>query len=152
MRLSQGQQKYVKELSLRNGGLLTPDLLVSDAQKKNSPLHSLFEWDVNKAAMAQWIATARTIIASVHVTVTEHSIVVPTPAYVEDPDKPRGAQGYVSTFTLRSDKEKARRVLVRELERAESYMQRAYTVAAAVGLSGEVESLLAQVRRIARSA
>lgn len=152
MKLSKEQQQRVKELSLSNGGLLTPDLIIEDAKSKTSPLHSLFEWNLKKAALAQWQYTARVIVASVHVSVSEHKVILPAPAYVEDPDKPRNTQGYVSTVTLRSDKDKARRALIQELERAESYMQRAYKVAEAVGLSHEVEELLARIRHIARSA
>jgi hypothetical protein len=152
MRLTKEQQQYVKELSLANGGVITPDLIIKDAKRKKSPLHECFNWDVNKAAMEHWLGVARNIISSVQVTVTEHTVVFPTPAYVEDPDKPKGTQGYVSTITLRSNKDKARRALIRELERAEAFMQRAYNVAAAVGLSNEIEALLAQIRSIARSA
>jgi len=152
VRLTKSQQLYIKELAFSNGGKMTPDLIIADAKKKRSPLHGLFEWDLKKAAHQHWLVTARTIITSVTVVCTEHTITIPTNAYIEDPDKPRGSQGYVSTVTLRSDKEKARRALVRELERAESFMQRAYNVAAAVGLSDEVESILAQIRSIARSA
>ena len=152
MRLTKAQQLHVKELALANGGRMSPDLIIADAKKKRSPIHGLFEWDLKKAAHQHWLDTARTIITSVTVVCTEHTVTIPTNAYIEDPDKPIGSQGYVSTVTLRNDKEKARRALWRELERAESYLHRAHRVAAAVGLSNEVESILAQIRNLQRAA
>jgi len=55
------QQKY---------GRIENRLVVKEARKKSSPLHSEFEWDINKAAMAHWEDRAkyiRTHIAAVYV-------------------------------------------------------------------------------------
>ena len=56
MNMTPEQREAVKkrliEIEEANGGRLTPDAVVRDAKRKDSPLHSCFEWDVKKAAAA----------------------------------------------------------------------------------------------------
>ena len=64
------------------------------------------------------------------------------PAYVRDPDTD---SGYVSTVTLRTDRDRARKALTAELERAYSAMTRAYDVGASLGISSEIEEIRARI-------
>ncbi len=79
-------------------GALTPDLVVREARKKTSPLHSCFEWDNDKAAEKYRKYEARNLTRSV--LVVTQQVATPVRAFHNVPitfktsdDK---AQGYVS--------------------------------------------------------
>lgn len=132
------------QIEARNGGRLTPDMVVQDAKRKDSPLHACFEWDVKKAAAAYWLDQARELITSVRVVVrTEHTN-VSSVFYVRDPSAGK-EQGYVSVTTLRTDKEMAREALVSEFSRVADMLRRAREVAAVLECQGDVEDLLKSV-------
>jgi len=52
----------------RKHGVLTPDLVLREAQKKKSPLRKWFEWDDTEAARQYRLEQARELIRSVVVT------------------------------------------------------------------------------------
>ena len=139
--------KRLAELAKQNG-VLTPAAVVEDAMDENSPLHEEFEWDPKKAAMSFWVMTARRIIKSYMVTVEIGKITVAARGYMRDPDSKANAQGYVSTAELRSDKDRAMRALVYELDMIDSYILRAKLQAAALGLEDEIELVATVVKRI----
>lgn len=43
--------EYLEALRVKHNGFLTPQIIVSDAQKKKSPLRGCFEWDDETAAV-----------------------------------------------------------------------------------------------------
>lgn len=132
------------QIEARNGGRLTPDMVVQDAKRKDSPLHACFEWDVKKAAAAYWLDQARELITSVRVVVrTEHTN-VSSVFYVRDPSAGK-EQGYVSVTKLRTDKDMAREALVSEFSRVADMLRRAREVAAVLECQGDVEDLLKSV-------
>lgn len=133
-------------------GVITPDDVLADAENPESPLHDQFDWDDSSAARKYRKAQARTLLNSVQLVLHEKKHLISSIAYVRSPDAGPKEQGYVSTVVLRDDKARARRVLIAELERAESALQRAYDVANAVGLSADVEKLLAQIRGVRAAA
>jgi hypothetical protein len=141
----------LKWLQDERGGL-DPRAVVEDAKNPESPLHTYFEWDTEKAAESYWLIQARSLIRSVRLVVSEEKISLSTIAYVRDPEKGRNETGYVSTTYIRTDKEKARQALMQELSRAESAVERAYNVADSLGLADEVSFLLAQIRGIRSAA
>lgn len=69
---------------LEKDGRLTPEAVVEDARDPGSPLHELFEWNVDKAAMKHWMDRARTLIRSVEVVIRNERLTVSTVAYVRD--------------------------------------------------------------------
>lgn len=145
MRLTEEQVARLKALEDRKGRL-TPDVVVADAKKKASPLHSLFEWNTGKAAHAWWLETAREVIASVKLVIRTETVVLGTTfGYVRDPDVPGNVQGYQSTPAMRRDPERAREALVAELKRAASYVERCRKLALALGLEAEIEALIDQI-------
>ena len=132
-------------------GEITPRIVVEDAQNPDSPLHGEFDWDLEKAAWAHWEDCARLLIRKVNFKIVRRKNSIPTEviAYVRDPDKPAREQGYVSTIVVQNDKDKARRVVAQECERAMRGLERVYKVAEAVSISGsEVESIMARIRGI----
>lgn len=128
-----------------NGGRLTPDAVVKDARRKDSPLHGCFEWDLKKAAAAHWLDQARDLITSVRVTVQTTHTQVKSVFYVRDPSAGNGEQGYVSIKTLRSDKGLARDAIVAEFTRVADALRRARELAAALDAGEEVETLIKSV-------
>jgi hypothetical protein len=137
----------INEIAERNGGKIRPDDVVADARDPSSPLHERFEWDVEKAARAHWLDTARELIRAVRVTITTDTTIVTSVAYVRDPSVGSDEQGYVSVTTLRSDEDLAREAIVYEFARAQGALTRAREVAAALNLRNEVDRLIAGVER-----
>lgn len=123
-------------------GELTPELVVQDAKSENSPLHHLFEWDVEKASQAHWHATARALIRSVRVTVVHEERVLAAPYFVRNPGLPHDEQGYVSVARLRTDADLARDAVSAECARAISAFKRAQAVAAALNVDNELDELV----------
>ena len=54
-------------LMARHGGQVEAEDILKDAQKKNSPLHSFFEWDDKTAAHEYRLTQAREIIRSIKI-------------------------------------------------------------------------------------
>lgn len=138
----------INQIAARNGGKIRPDDVVEDARDPSSPLHERFQWDVEKAARAHWLDTARELIRAVRVTITTDTTVVSSVAYVRDPSVDADEQGYVSIATLRSDEDLAREAIVYEFARAQGALTRAREVAAALNLKPEVDRLIAGVNRV----
>ena len=146
MNMTPEQREAVKkrliEIEEANGGRLTPDAVVRDAKRKDSPLHSCFEWDVKKAAAAHWIEQARDLITSIRIVVKTDHTNVSAVYYVRDPAAKSGEQGYVSVTKVRTDADMAREVLVAEFGRVADMLRRARELAAALEAQSEVEALL----------
>jgi hypothetical protein len=126
------------KLAKRDGALLV-DSVVEDASNPTSPMHDCFEWDLQKAALNDWRATARRLIQSyqVRVTVDEEIVVVPT--WVRDTTKAPTEQGYAETLQVRDSKELAAETLRSELARLASMFVRVVSLARVFGLQRMVE-------------
>lgn len=133
-------------------GEVTAEVVLRDARKKSSPLHPYFEWDDRLAAHEWRKEQARRLIREVRLVIHESETTVRRIGYVRDPDKEYHDPGYVSTVVLRNDKQRAREALVAELDRAEAALARAYDVADALDLTGEIESLRARLHGIRSAA
>jgi len=100
------------DLSEKHKGL-TPELLLKEARKKRSPLHSWFEWDDTEAAEHYRLIQARRMIRSVEVVANTHDINVRAlqqVRYGDDEVKFQTIQTIASDEELRSQViEKARR-------------------------------------------
>jgi len=139
--MRQEQIDRLTELQDANGRL-TPEAVVTDARDPQSPLHELFNWDVEKAAEGFWLDRARSIIRSVEVVIKTHRTVVRTPYYVRDPEAEQKEQGYVSITKVRSEPDLARDVLVAEFSRAADILRRAHEVSKALELEERVSEIL----------
>jgi hypothetical protein len=126
-------------------GQLTPAVVVADAKRPESPLHALFEWDVEAAARKYWLHQARVIIHSVRLVSSSETVTIAAPYYVRDPTMPGGEQGYVSVAELRKSPEQARESVRLEFGRAESALLRARSVADALNMSEEIDQLMKQL-------
>jgi hypothetical protein len=139
-------------LADRNGGRLTPDIVVAAARSNDSPLHAYFAsrdcWDTKKAADHWAVAVARDLIRSVKVEVTTTDFTVKAPAFVRDPSA-GDAQGYASLSRLRSDTDLAREAVVAEFARVSAALARAQAVAAALNLTDEIGELRSRMSAFA---
>lgn len=125
-------------------GTLTPELVVSDAKRKDSPLHDLFEWDTKKAAQAHWEDVARSLIRNVRVVIVNEGRALKAPFFVRDPSLPHATQGYTTVDKLRTDADLARDAVADECSRAAAAFRRAQEVAHAVGVESSVQELLTE--------
>jgi hypothetical protein len=127
---------------LEQNGRLTPSRVVEDAKRPESPLHKLFDWDVQKAAEQFWLDRARDVIRAVKVVITTDTITVRSPYYVPDPSKNGKEQGYTNLDALREDPSFARQALMAECERASGVMRRARVIALALGMTDKVDAIM----------
>ena len=141
----------IRALESKDGTITAADVL-NDAYDPTSPLHECFEWDDSKAASAHRLEQARGLIRSVRLVITNEESTVRTVAYVRDPAKPTGEQGYISTFKLRQSPQDARAALMAELDRADNAMDRATAVANSLGLGGQIGEVRAALAGIKESA
>jgi hypothetical protein len=148
MKLTQAQLAHIKGLETARGQLSARRLL-ADAKRTRSPLHPLFNWNLKAAAEHWWLHRARVIIGAVTLQVSHHETVLKVPAYITG----SGSAGqYRSVVNLRSDPDAARESLIVCLETAAGHLRRAYDIAAPLGLSRQIDGLLAQVAGVARIA
>lgn len=141
-------KEWINSVADKHAGRLSPDMLVKEAKNPRSPGHSFFNWSDAAAAHQHRLYQARVLIAGVTVKVeTEHRTYTAV-AYVRDPRLPDKVQGYVQTSRIRSDSEYAHEVLVEEFARAASHLRRAYDVADALGVRGDVGEIIEKVDTI----
>lgn len=134
--------------ALESDGRLTAEDVVRAARTTTSPLHEFFEWDDEKAAHEHRLGQARALIRSVQVRVTTDEGAIVVPQWVEDPNKERGAQGYVSLDRLRSEPETANSMLRSELIQVEARMTRAVQLSEALGLKPRTQAVARRVRTL----
>jgi hypothetical protein len=144
-------------IAAANDGKITAEEVVKQASNPTHPLHAFFEWD-DGAAAHQWrLAQARGMIRSLKQPpqpapappVAPRMLVRP-PVYVRDPDKPASEQGYVSLVSIKSNTDRARDIMYAEMKRVQQALARAQAVANVLGLSDELESLIAHVAAFGR--
>ncbi len=149
--MSEAIVKELKQLENERGEL-TPQSVVERAHDPESLLHEYFTWDDQEAAYKWRLEQARRLIRSVRLQINETQTNIRSVAYVRDPSKPDKETGYVSTASIRTDKERAREAVKAEIDRAISCMSRAYEVAHAVGMANEIDSLRAELERVRKAA
>lgn len=130
----------LEAVATKHGGLLTPDAVVKEAANTDSVLHGEFDWSDKKAAHFWRIEQARVLIRSVRVLITTEKTSISTVAYVRDPDLQSDEQGYVSTISIVSDKERSRSVLVMEFSRAAAALRRARELAVVFDMVDEIDA------------
>lgn len=123
-------------------GRLEPSIVVETARPSTSVLHSLFEWDVTKAAQAHWLEKARELIRTVRVEIRTETTRIVIPRYVKNPSKSPVEQGYVETTSIPAGSDLAREAVQRELDLAIAHIRRAERIGAVLGFAEEVQQVL----------
>lgn len=139
------EQQITHVISLEWNGAITPEIVLADARQATSPLHSLYDWDVEKAAHQHWLDRSREIIRLVSVVETTTEAVIKLPRYWRDPTAPAQEQGYTTIGTLRLDPTLARRALITEFERITSAFRRAQKLAIGLDCEDAISELLERV-------
>jgi len=92
-------------LALQNpSGDIRPQDVIDAAKNPTSPLHKRFQWDVQKAAQANWLSTAKELIREVRVFVKVHetSRTIAVKRYVSTP-LPKIGSRYRNTEKVKGD-------------------------------------------------
>lgn len=131
------------EIAAKNGGVLTPDAVINEAKKKTSVLHGEFEWDDTVAAKKYRIDQARRIIRTVKYPVETEYGIKRSIRYIQDPMLDEKVQGYRDIVEVRDDSAMARASMALEFKNAKSYLYRALNVAEVLGMSADVEKIVA---------
>jgi len=137
---------------LEQDGRLKARDVVEDARDPDSPLHDCFEWDDSRAAERFRIVQARRLIRTVEYVKLGSKLLVPSVAYVRDPEAKAREGGYVRTVDLASDKDRARAAMRDELARVTSLLERTLRLAEALGLTKQVQHLRDQTEALRLSA
>lgn len=140
----------LEQIAEDNGGRITPDAVVRDAEDASSPLHNQFEWDDTEAAKKWRLEQARQLIRSVKVDIQTEEKVVSTVRYVRDPSA-GDSQGYIETARLRDDRTLAVEALQSEIRAANAMVARARSLAEALGLEAEIRMVAESIERLEAS-
>lgn len=120
--------EYIRELAKRNGGNITPQIVIDDAMDEDSPLHSHFTWDDAEAGHQWRVEQARRLIRRVRLEVTIEEQPVRAIAFVSNPKDSDGESSYVNV--MRVSKPDARAIMLREVNAIAALVERTRTIAA----------------------
>lgn len=96
------ERKLLKQIALRNGGVLKVDDVLEEAADEDSILHRYFEWDDSIAAEAHRRQQARVLIQRCRITLVD-SEPVEIRAFVSLPTERENGGGYRLTTEVMSD-------------------------------------------------
>ena len=129
-------QRYGERLEVlfeENDGIVTPDIVVDDARKEESPLHEYFDWD-DAVAGDKWRKTqAGYLLRSIHVVIkrddgeeedTRFTYNVTVTEQDDDEEEPEERSVYVSVQTVLTDAEKRAQVIERAWKQLKSWQSR----------------------------
>ena len=97
--------EYLQAIKDSRGGVLTQEIIVSEARKRKSPLHDCFEWNDAAAAVEHRKAQAREILRFLVVVETEDVEDCHVRAFISPSDVGRKSdEGYFSVSEVADDK------------------------------------------------
>lgn len=132
---------FIEELKRRNGGLITPELLVKHSKPKTSPTHNDFEWDDTKAGHNYRLWQARKIISVFVTMVQSDSGPVSTRAYVSlSTDRVRG--GYRSIGEILDNESLRNQLLVDALSELRAIQKKYAAIQELTGVFKEVSKAI----------
>ncbi len=112
---------HLERLRQRHEDELTAELVVKDARREKSPLHSVFEWDDDAAAHQYRLEQARLLLRHIVFVPEDKPDAEPMRYYVH---LDNGRSYYTSIIAAMSDEEKRQRVLRTALKELESWERR----------------------------
>jgi hypothetical protein len=115
---------HLFKLKQRQHGVLKAEDVVDDALRSSSPLHHLFDWDVNRAAREHWKERARDLMRSVIVYMAPKPSAPPEPVRILVHVENDKAQGYIGIKTAMSDADHAKYMVRKALRELKSWRQR----------------------------
>ena len=142
--LSQDKQNAIRALADVEGHI-RPDDVIDAARIPGSILHDEFIWDTAEAARQHWRYRAEELIRLVKLEVRIDRKLIYSPGYVRDPVKLSGVSRFLDITQAAKDRETALGVLREELDRIAAAIRRAQVVAAVLGMTADLERMLADV-------
>ena len=128
-------------------GDTTPERVFEAARNPNSPLHSEFIWDGATAVRELGLETAARLIRTLKVEIVVDSLKIAAPYYVSDP-RDNDVRNYVPLREVKQSPEMAKAVMLDELSRIESAINRARSISGFLEMADEFETMLSGVVRI----
>jgi hypothetical protein len=119
---------YIRSLEDSDSGL-DIDELIAEAKKPTNVCHDEFEWDPTRGMQILWRQQARELIRRVHLETRVVSGATVIPYYVADPANRHDHLRYTSLLRLRESRARASAVMLDEMRRVQSAVQRASAVA-----------------------
>lgn len=145
-------KRELERIRKANGGRLTKKAVVADARRnKKGVLHSLFDWDVERAAERHWLDRAGEIITRyVTVVVTHKARRIKAVFYVADPRSPPNEGGHIALEQEDIVRADAIKIVETEIGRCESSIERARDIADVLdkrfpGMSAKLQEMLEQI-------
>jgi hypothetical protein len=124
---------------LEREGRLTPEAVLEEARKKDSPLREHFTWDNKVAGDRLRLIEARTLIRTVKIEVIHREIPLNVVHFVRDPEEER----YRDITRIRPNEEEvARRVVIEEMSKVSRAAKRARSIAAILGDITDIEEII----------
>ena len=115
--------KHLDELAKERGGDLTPEMVVTDAENEDSPLHRCFDWDDKKAGDKWRLHQARQLIGSIVVDiVVKDTEQVRAFVNINYPDSKE--RHYVNIVDAASDEHKMKLIIADARKQMKSWAQR----------------------------
>ncbi len=134
--------KEVEDITIANGGVLTPEDAVEAAKSEKSAMHDYFEWDDTVAGHQHRLAQARALFKTIRVEIKTEVTVLSAPKYIRDPSAEDRAQGYREVVEVRTKADLSRDAMAGELKRARAYLHRSLAIAQALGMDAEILMLV----------
>lgn len=144
-------REALESIRAANGGRLTRDVVVRAARNARHTLHREFNWnDKTEAHRARLERAGELIARYVTVTVIHKSRKVVAPYYVKDPRVPTNEPGYVPLTSEELKRQHAMQIIVAEIDRISSHIERARDIAAVLdsvhpGMSDQFQRMLEEL-------
>lgn len=139
-------RQAIAELADANG-VVTAKAVFEAARSANSILHGEFEWDGNAAIVALGMQRAAELIRTVRIEVVVDTHKIVAPYYVNDPrDDKTGV--YRPLISIKNEETIKHGVLINEISRIESAINRARAIVGVLDIQPEFEKMLASVNVI----
>lgn len=142
---------HLAAIAARNGGILSPESVVSDASDPSSPLHDEFEWDDGAAGEMFRMLQANALIRRVKLTLVREDIktkaisVTTVRAYQSRPSmRTRDGGGYEPIEAIMSDQEKRDELLASVLRELQAYRKRYGALAALSGVWDAIDAAVSE--------
>jgi hypothetical protein len=125
-------------------GETTPDRVFAAAKDPSSPLHDEFIWDGETAVRELGLETAARLIRLIKVEIVVDSVKIAAPYYVSDP-RDNEERNYVRLQDVKRSDDMAKAVMLDELSRIESALNRARAISGFLEMTNEFETMLSSV-------
>jgi hypothetical protein len=137
---------YIRTLE-DGDGRIDIDELIAEAKSPDNVCHEDFEWDTDKGMLMLWRQQARELIRQVHVETRVVSGVAKVPYYVADPEYRHDHSRYMTLLSARDSRGRATAVMLDEMRRVLSAIQRASAVASVLGsgVAGTLDEIVKSV-------